>query len=177
MVPKKPEARNHRSCSPVGACQNHNPNGAKHTAPTTLCHRTTTSGRSRPETTLAMRLEPAISGTAIIIMTMPGFIATRPGRTITSMPKKPTPTAAQRRQCGERQPGDRLVPQAVAWRVEQAAQAMEFHVAGAHAARSGAPQHVGRDERNARQPAAPRDEKRRHFAHQLLGRDVEAVEE
>ena len=30
---------------------------------------------------------------------MPGFSSTMPGRTITSMPKKPTPTATQRRQC------------------------------------------------------------------------------
>ena len=99
MVPKKPEARNSRSWSVVGVCQNQMPSGVKQTAPTTLCHNTTTSGLSRPETTLATRLEPAISGTAISIITMPGLSSTKPGRTITSMPKKPIATAAQRRQC------------------------------------------------------------------------------
>ena len=47
---------------------------------------------------MATRLEPAISGTAISIITMPGLSSAKPGRTITSMPKKPTATAAQRRQ-------------------------------------------------------------------------------
>jgi hypothetical protein len=75
------------------------PSGVKQTAPTTLCHSTTTAGWSRAETTLATRLEPAISGTAIIIITMPGFMSTRPGRTITSMPAKPSSTPTQRRQC------------------------------------------------------------------------------
>ena len=49
------------------------PNGVKQTAPITVCQNTTTAGLSRPETALATRLEPAISGTAISIIQMPGF--------------------------------------------------------------------------------------------------------
>ena len=99
IVPKNPADRNSASCGKVGVCQNHRPNGVKQRAPTTLCHSTTTAGLSRPDTTLATRLEPAISGTAASIIRMPGFTSTTPGRTITSMPTNPTPTPAQRRQC------------------------------------------------------------------------------
>ncbi len=131
----------------VGVCQNHRPNGAKHTAPDHALPQDDDLGAIAPATTLANGWSPRSAAPRSSSWTTPGFSATMPAARSPACRRsrrRPPPNAAsapspaeedgaqgdedragepKRRHGGERQPDDGLVPQAVARRMEQTAQA------------------------------------------------------